>query len=166
MSETREFVKVGQIVGTHGLKGGLRVAPLTDFLERFDEGAVLYVGGRRHTVKEVTWHKGQVRVNLSGVRKIEEAEALKWAYVEVPKADAPTLDEGQYMTQDLIGLRAVTPDGQTIGTVEDVQRAPAQDLLVVAGGLIPAVKEFVKDIDLNNRTITLALIPGMLPEDE
>jgi 16S rRNA processing protein RimM len=166
MSEAREFIKVGQIVAPHGLKGGVRVTVLTDFLERFDEGAVLYIQGRRHTIKDVAWHKGQVRLHLSGVRKLEEAEALKWAYLEVPKADAPTLEEGQYMTKDLIGLRAIAPDGTAIGVIEDVQRSPAQDLLVVAGGLVPAVKEFVKDIDLKEKTITLALIPGMLPEED
>ncbi|MES1227425.1 MAG: ribosome maturation factor RimM [Armatimonadota bacterium] len=166
MNEARDFIKVGQIVGPHGLKGGVRVMSLTDFPERFVVGAVLFVEGRRHVVRDSAWHKGQVRLHLSGLRKMEEAEALKWAYLEVPSSSLPKLEEGEYMTADLIGLTAITPEGDEIGKVDDIVHAPAHDLIQVGDAMVPAVKEFVKQVDLEKGTITLALIPGMLGEDE
>ena len=166
MSEAREFVKVGQIVGAHGLKGGVRVATLTDFPERFTIGAVLFINGRRHVITDSAWHKGQARIHISGVKKMEDAEALKWAYLEVPASAIPKLDEDEYMTANLIGLTAITPEGAEIGKVEDVVSSPAHDLIQVGSAMVPAVKEFVKEIDLQKGTITLALIPGMFEEDE
>lgn len=162
----REFTRVGQVVAPHGLKGGLRVASLTDFPERFEPGQAVYLNGRRHAVTAVAWHKGQARIHLSGVRTMEQAEALKWEYLEVPSSSLPKLDEGEFMTRDLLGLTALTPEGVVIGEVEDVLSSPAHDLIQVAGQLVPAVKEFVRDVDLTNRTMTLALIPGMMGEPE
>lgn len=156
------FVRIGQIVGSFGLKGGLKVAPLTDFSERFEVGSLLYLDGEPREIVEAHWHKSQARLLIEGVTTIEEAEALKWKYLEVPQSDRPQLDEDEFLADDLVGM-SVVEGGKTIGRVSAVVNAPAQDLLIVGDVMIPLVKEFVKRVDLEAKTITVELIEGMRP---
>ena len=161
-----EFVRVGQIVATYGTKGGMRVALLTDFLDRFESGRIVFVRGNRHRVISATVFKGQLRLALSGVTTMEGAEAHKWAYIEVPGDARPTLSKDEFMTNDLIGLRAVDPHGRALGKVADVITSPAHDLLVIRSAMVPAVKQFVKRVDLSKGEIVIDPIPGMFEEDD
>lgn len=156
---------IGQVVGPHGVKGGLRVTILTDFPERFDAGQTVFIHNQPRKIIRATYHKDQVRLDLEQINTREQAENLKWAILTVPEDEIPDLDEDQFLVRDLIGLTAVTTDGKILGPVQDVLPNPAHDIIIVAGAMVPAVKEFVKEIDLKNRTMTLKLIPGMLPED-
>ena len=72
------------------------------------------------------------------------------------------MEENEFFTEDLIGLKVVTTDGQELGVVDDVLGAPAQDILVIGEVMIPAVKEFVKEVDLEAGLIRVELIPGFL----
>lgn len=76
----------------------------------------------------------------------------------------PELEEDQFLTEDLLDLEVYTEDGQLLGTVDEVLNNPAHDILVVGELMIPVVKEFVLDVDLDEEKITVRLIPGMLPE--
>jgi 16S rRNA processing protein RimM len=155
-------VVVGQIVAPFGLKGGLKVVPMTDFPARFEKGAIIYLAGEPRRILEASWHKTQVRVSIEGVQTINEAEALCWKYLTVPDTDKPILEEDEYMASDLIGL-AVVENGQVIGQVDEVVHYPAHDLLRIGETLVPCVKQFVKAIDLEARTVTVELIEGMRP---
>jgi 16S rRNA processing protein RimM len=158
----RGHVKVGQIVGAFGLKGGLKVVPLTEFAERFDIGSLLYLNGEPREILDLHWHKGQARLSLEGVATVEDAEDLQWQYLTIPETDRPELGQDEFLASDLVGM-SVVEDGREIGKVTDVVGAPAHDLLVVDGAMIPLVREFVKTVDLKARTITVVLIPGMRP---
>jgi 16S rRNA processing protein RimM len=167
MAGPEPHVHIGQIVGTHGVKGGLKVLPLTDFPARFEAGEVLFLKGVARKVKRSNWHKGQARIQLEGINDMTTAEALKWEFLSVPESSRPELEEGEFLASDLVGMMVVTESGQEIGPVDEVVPSPGQDLFRVGEVLIPVVKEFVKDIDGEKRVITVALIPGMLPgEDE
>lgn len=157
------YITIGQVVGPHGIKGGLKVKVLTDFRERFDEGRVLFLAGNEAKIKHSTWHKEQVRIQVSGVKDRNRAEELRWEYIFVPESDQPELEEDEFLVADLIGMLAVTEDGTEIGTVEDVFPSPAHDILVIGDGMVPVVSEFVLDIDLDENKIVLNLIPGMIP---
>ncbi|MCH8978663.1 MAG: 16S rRNA processing protein RimM [Armatimonadetes bacterium] len=157
-------IRIGQIVGPFGLKGVVKVQPLTDFEERFEPGAPIFIDSCRREILSCHWQKGQVRLLLEGVGSCEEADALRWKYVTVPASDRPTLGEGEYLSADLVGLR-VFEGGREIGRVEDVIKAPAHDLLKVGGTLIPAVSEFVKRVDLDEGVIEVELIDGLRPEE-
>ena len=67
---------------------------------------------------------------------------------------------------DMIGLKVVTLEGRELGSVDEVLAYPAQDILKIGEVMIPLVKQFVKSVDFEKATITVDLIPGMLPEDE
>ncbi len=157
---------VGQVVGPHGIKGGLRVSVLTDFPERFDRGRRLWLDGTERRVVETTWHKGQARLVLEGVATVEEVERLKWSYLTVPDTDRPKLDDDVFYAKDLLGCEVVTPEGTLIGSLDEVVHAPAHDLLRVGQALVPAVSEFVLQIDLSARRIVVRPIPGLFDDSE
>lgn len=165
MDGQEPHVRVGQIVGTHGVKGGLKVFPLTDIESRFEPGEVVFLRGLAHKIERTTWHKGQVRIQLEGVKGMTYAETLKWEYLTVPESKKPTLEKGVFLARDLVGMKVVTTSGDEVGLVEEVVESPAHDLLRIGNALIPVVKEFVKDIDMEQRTIKVEVIPGLL-EDE
>ncbi len=142
------------------------VFPLTDFLNRFHPGGRLRLNGDWATVAEASWHKNQILLKLVGVDHISDAEKLKGAFLEVPANEKPELEEDEFLTEDLIGLEAVAPDGTLIGRVDDVKESPAHDLLIIGKIMVPAVKHFVKKVDLKSRKIVLELIPGMEGEEE
>lgn len=153
--------KVGQIVGTFGLKGDLKVVPLTDFLDRFKKGSRLRLQGEWTEVTAVRWHQDRPVIRLSGIDSIEAAQRLKWAYLEVPESDQPELAEDEYLTSSLIGMTAFEVSGRQLGEVTEVLRLPAHDVIVIGNLMIPAVKSFVQDIDVLERKIVVRLIPGM-----
>ena len=163
-TEPPGHVRVGQVVGAFGVKGMLKVLPLTDFAERFAPGSLLYLHGEPRKVLEVHWHKGQARVHLEGINTVEEANAQQWAHLTVPELDRPRLGADEFFAADLIGM-SVVEKGMLLGVVQDVLHAPAQDLIQIEGALIPCVKQFVKSVDMVARKIDVELIEGMRPGD-
>jgi 16S rRNA processing protein RimM len=156
---------VGKVVGTHGLKGLLKVLPLTDFPERFDVGKHVSIKGREYEITQSQWHNRQVRLGLKDIGTIELAEGLVGSEVTVDDSDAPELEEGEYLVADLIGLEVVDVSGRKLGTVDEVIDGAAHDVYRVGHALVPAVKEFIKSIDLAGGRMTVAPIPGMFDED-
>jgi len=143
----------------------MKVAPLTDFLERFDPDRTVYLGTSLHTIESSQWHKGQVRIEISGIETSEEVEELRWRYLTVPASERPALEEDEYLTVELIGLKVVE-SGKEIGVVNNVIRSAVNDLLEVDGVLIPAVAQFVKRVDVAGGVVEVELIDGMRPGDQ
>lgn len=160
------FVPVGEVVGIFGLKGWIKVRPLTEFAERFDPGASLNIGSDVFRVTDVGWKEAQVRLKLEGIDTPEAAESLRGAILTAPKDEHPELDEDEYYTADLIGLEVVDEEGSVLGKVDEVLPAPAQDLLKVGAVLIPVVRDFVREVSLEEGRIVVRLIPGMLPSSD
>jgi 16S rRNA processing protein RimM len=157
-------VRIGRIVGPHGVRGAVRVEILTDFPERFRKGARVWIGDRETVVERSSYHQGQARVQFQGVSSVEQAEELRWAFVTVPADDRPSLGDGQYLARDLIGLPVFATDGRLLGTLDEVSHYPAHDVWRVGDILVPAVREFVPTVDLEAGRIVVRLIPGMEPE--
>jgi 16S rRNA processing protein RimM len=109
-------------------------------------------------------HKGRPLIKLRGIDDVTAAEALQWEYLEA--TGRPELDEDEFLADDLIGLSVVTIEGETLGTIDDVMPYPAQDVLQVGEIMIPMVKQFVKEVDLEKGSVTVQLIPGMRPGEE
>lgn len=156
---------MGRIVGAHGLRGHIKVEPLTEYWERFDAGARLRLRDDWVTVEDSKVHKNRPLLKLSGIDNLDAAEALQWEYLEAAPM-SPQLEEDEYLTSDLVGMTVATKDGRELGSVDEVLMLPAQDVLRIGALMIPVVKEFVKDVDLDLRRIEVELIPGMLPDEE
>ena len=157
------YRKVAQIVGVFGLKGVLKVRPMTDFLERFEPGSSLLLDGREVVIEEVSVQQNKLLVKLEGVDHVDDGRALQFHYLEAPTDFVPELDEDEYRTVDLVGLHVFTTDEEPLGVVKDIFSTPAHDVIVVGEILIPAIKEFVKEIDIPNGRMVVKLIEGMRP---
>lgn len=151
---------LGRIVAPHGVRGEVRLKAETDRPEILADLPHLYVNGNRYGLLAVRPHKNVYCLTLAGVTTREAAEALVGAWVEMPREELPPRPEGQYYLVDLIGLRAETPAGEFLGTVEDILQPGANDVFVIRGGergeiLLPALKRFVHAIDLaSGRLVT------------
>src|SRR4051812_33836613 len=94
--------RIGRIVGTHGLKGEVKVEVLTDFVDRLEVGRRLRLRGDWVTVQSARVHKNRLMLTLSGIDHIGKAEELQWEYLEAPTDERPELEEDEYITADLI----------------------------------------------------------------
>lgn len=156
------FVRVGQIAGAFGLKGQVKIQPLTDYAaERFRKGVRLRLDGDWVEIETASVHKGRPLLKLKGIDTIDAAEALQFKYLEV--ADRPRMERDEFLVSDLMGLHVQTIDGEDLGKVDEVLQNPAHEIIVVSGIMIPLVEQFVTAIDLRKETVTVKLIPGMRP---
>lgn len=157
---------VGRVVGVFGIRGAIKVESLTDFPERFAPGAVVWIGGVSRKIVKTHWHNDQVRIQVEGIETPEQAEALRGKEVQIPSSLRPKLGSGEFMNRDLEGLRVVDVRRGEIGRVDAIHKGAAHDHLEISGILVPAIKEFVKEIDLEAGVMTVDLIDGMAPGEE
>lgn len=170
-----DFVAVGKVTTYQGNRGEVRVLPLTGFPEQFSPGSRLWAtkkgAARVLEVENARLDKRFIVLKLVGIHSIDDAELLRGALLEVPKSELVPLPEGHYYVFEIEGLRVVTTEGRYLGKVVQVISGTANDVYEVAreqtksGGqgniLIPAVREIVKDINLDLGTMTVNLIPGL-----
>jgi 16S rRNA processing protein RimM len=159
-------MRIGQIVGAHGLKGYVKVQPLTEFLERLKVGSRLRLQGDWVTVEAFSLHKGRPLMKLSGIETMTAAESVQWQYLEATEEFQPELAEDEFLLEDLIDLKVVTDTGQPLGTVDEVMESPAHDILVIGNIMIPFVDEFIREVNFDSETIIVHLIPGLLPDSD
>lgn len=166
------LVVIGEIARAHGLRGEVRVRPLTDHPERFERvrECVLWDAARdRREPRRITTARRQgaaVVVALADCDSLEAARDLVGRLVAVPKAEALPLPPGRFYPWQLEGCRVLTEDGTEIGRVSGVEASSLQDLWVVAGRerdhLIPAVPEIVREVDLAGRRVVIRPPEGLL----
>lgn len=153
---------VGQVVAPFGTRGAVRVRPETDFPGRFrclEEVCLELPDGeeRVYRVREARLTPKGVILLLAGCDDRNCAEALRRAWVKVRPSMAVPLPEGCYYVHQIIGLRAVTEDGRDLGEIVEVIRSSANDVYVTPSAMIPAVREFVREVDLRGGRIVVSL---------
>lgn len=167
------WVSIGRITAPHGLRGAVRVYPLTDVPDRFAALKYAYVHApgkprQRVTVERAAYRKQMAIVYFQEITDIDAAEALRDAYLQVPKEEVAPLPEDAYYVFELIGLDVWTDEGVHVGRIADVLTpGVGNDVYVVerereSEVLIPAVKEFVVEIDLPGSRLVIRPIPGLL----
>jgi 16S rRNA processing protein RimM len=154
-------IPVGRIVGAFGIRGQVKVQSLTDFTERLDKGRTVYLDAEPIVIKASQVHKNQFLLTFDGIPDATTAEKLQWKTLEADADNGPELDEDEFLSEDLVGLMVLTEEGRPLGKVDEVLPYPAQDILVVGKLMIPAVKEFVREVDLEGKTIKVKLLEGM-----
>lgn len=144
------YIKIGKISTAHGIKGTVRIMPLTDDITRFNSLKYVYLFNgsaiQKLMIEAVQLNGNIVLIKFEGINNRNEAEALKNMFVHVDRENAVTLDEDEYFIEDLIGLNAYDLNNVNIGTVSDIIQTGAVDVLVITGQrkyLIPALKENV-----------------------
>ena len=170
MAGAPDWLVVGKIVAAFGTKGELRVMSQTDFPDRFAPGAELWIEreDRSYRVEHCRWQKGQAVLKLSAVEDRDRAEELSGRYLRVPGSQLAELEDGEYYLFQLIGLNAVTDEGRELGRLKEVLQTGANDVYIVETPrgelLLPAIKDVIKQVDLPSGTLTVHLLPGLLPD--
>lgn len=164
-----EFRAVGRVERPWGLRGDLKVLPLTDFSERFAVGARLFLAGEERAVVAGRWQKGRVYLRLAGIESEAAAEALRGELLEVRESDRAVLAEGEYYLDEIVGCAVRGETGEAIGIVREVLQPGANDVYVVARRgqrdlLLPAIADVVRRVDIERKEITVDLPEGLDPD--
>ena len=166
-----KYLEIGQIVNTFGIKGMVKVKPFTDNIKRFDKLEKVYIknkeGKKEYKIEEVKYHKNMVLIKFVGIENPEEANLLRESYLLVDRETEEPLEEGTYYIVDMIGLEVYTDKGENLGILEDIFNTGSNDIYVVKNELgkqilLPAIKEVIKQVDMENKKITVHLIPGLV----
>ena len=163
------FRAVGRVERPWGLRGHVKVLPLTDFPERFASGATIFLGGEERTVLEDRWQKGRVYLRLTGIDSLNAAEALRGQLAEVRETAVMPLDKDEYFVDQIEGCEVLLPNGSMIGTVREVIQPGANDVYVVGRSgrkdlLVPAIRDVVLSVDVDAQVIVVDPPPGLDPE--
>lgn len=156
-------IVIGKIVAPHGVRGDIRIMPLTDRPEQFlNLSYLLLEDGRQLTVKAARFHKRMVLVSTKEITTMNDAELLRDKKILIRAEDLPPLEEGRFYVADLIGLPVFDEEGKQLGTFKDSITTGSNDVYIVAvpGSkdlLIPALKIYVREINLQEKRIVVKL---------
>ncbi len=156
-------IVVGVVRGAHGVRGEVRVEPMTDrAAERFRAGFRFTTDDGTLVVASVRGTSDSPIVRFDGIRDRDAAEKLNGRELRIARATARR--PGEYLWADLIGLEAYTPDGTRVGEVTEVLRAGGADVLVVRDGarevLLPTIDTVVREVDVEGGRIVV------IPQEE
>lgn len=166
-----QFLRVGVISSTHGLKGEVKVFPTTDDPKRFHKlKKVILDTGKEQIPLNVTgvkFFKNQVILKFREFDDINEIEKYKNCDLLVTREQAVPLEENENFIVDLIGLQVVTDENKVLGTLTDVLQTGANDVYVVETEdkkeiLLPAIPSCILDVDLEEEVMTVHVLEGLL----
>ena len=162
-----DIIKLGKITAPQGIKGEVRVYPYTDKPTRFSEIEAVLLNGRRCRIEKARYMKNMAVLKLEGIDDRNAAEAVRNRELLLPREELWKQPEDTYFVDDLVGCAVVSEDGAPVGTLKTIHSRPAQDLYEIekedgSSFLLPAVKEFIRSVDPQNKTITIHLIEGLL----
>ena len=167
----QEYFEIGQIVNTFGIKGFVKVNPFTDDVHRFEELKSVLVEKNKQLIEmqieEIKYQKNVVLIKFKEILDINMAEKYKGCYIKILRKDAKKLPKDTYIIADLIGLNVYTEDGRLLGKVNDIYNNRANDVYVVKDDLgkqilLPAIKDVIKQIDIEEEKIIVHLIDGLV----
>lgn len=167
-----DYIYVGKIVGTHALKGEVKVISETDFKdERYQKGSRLYLSVNGEmvpvTVESHRTHKHFDLLTFEGLHSINDVERYVNSEIYVHTSQLESLEDDEYYYFELMGCTVITEDDVEVGVVTKVVNYGASDLLVVKDDrgkevMIPFVDEFILEVNLETRTIRIHVIEGLL----
>jgi 16S rRNA processing protein RimM len=165
----RSLYSIGRIAKAIGVRGEVVVNQVTS-ASRFRNLHSVLVGPDDHRVdsraieKIIPGPRG-IRVKFGGVNSRNDAEALIGQFLFVRRSERVKLRQNSFFVDDIVGLKVIDEDGKALGEVREVLKMPAQDIYVVARAtgnmMVPAVREFIRKVDLAAGTLTVRLIEGM-----
>ena len=159
-----EFVKAGEIVTTHGVKGEVKVLPWLDSPEDLCDFERCRISGKEYIIESCRIQKTCNLVKLSGVDTMEAAQAMRGKVIELYRSD---ISDEVIFADELKGVE-VFCEGERIGIIRDVLDYPGNSVYVVKGEyeyMIPAVKQFVLSTDVDANRMEVRLIQGMRSDE-
>lgn len=165
-----DLLQVGVVTTTHGVRGEVKVFPMTDDSARFKKlkNVILDTGKEKldMEITNVKFFKNLVIVKFKGYDNINDVERFRQAKLLVTRDNAVELAENEYFIADLIGLKASSDEGEDLGEITDVLQTGANDVYVISKEgtpdlLVPAIKDCVVNVDIEAGTIVLHLLDGL-----
>jgi 16S rRNA processing protein RimM len=165
------LITIGKAVKPFGVKGEIKVEPITDFPGRFKDLRRVYLvspAGKEIEceVKFVRYAGVVPLLLLDGYDSPEKAVALNGWLIKVPENETVPLPEGQYYWHELIGMEVLSESGEKLGTLENIFRTGSNDVYVLKRGrrevYLPATKEVIKQVDLKERRMVIHLMEGLM----
>lgn len=162
--------QVGVISSTHGIAGEVKVFPTTDDVKRFKKlKQVILDTGKEELnleISQVKFFKQMVILKFKEFNNINEVERFRGKSLYVTRENAVKLQKDEYFIADMIGMKVVSTEGEDMGILHDVLQTGANDVYVVQKSgcpelLLPAIKDCVRDVDMEQGIITVYLMPGL-----
>lgn len=163
-----EFFNVGQIVNTHGIKGEVKVIPLTDDVNNFKKYGKVLVGEEWKNILGVKFQKDRVILKLEGIETMDEAETYKKKYLRILREEQPELEEGTFYLKDIIDCMVYDTEDKELGKVFEVIQTKNNDVYWIKSPkelLIPVLKDIVLDIDIEGKKIIIRPVGEWQDED-
>lgn len=167
-------VVIGRIIGAHGVKGGMKILPLTDYPDRFismDEISVERPGKPRTVLKVSSivpqTGKGVFLLNAEGINDRDSAESFRGMEITVAKDERVDLSDDEFWIDQIIGLKVIdSSNGDELGRVEDVFPTGANDVYEIKASdgtcrAIPAIADVISEIDVEHGLMKIRLIEGL-----
>ncbi|TJX16198.1 16S rRNA processing protein RimM [Tissierella creatinini] len=165
-----EYTIVGKLINTHGIKGEVKVYPLTDDIERFSYLKSAYIGEGKLpvTIESVKYNKGMAILKFKGYDDINQILKFKDQYLYVDDDNKVVLPDNHFFISDLIGCKVYDMKNIFIGHIVDVLQGYSNDVYVIKDKekskdyLIPAVKAFIKEVNIEEKIIFIDPLEGMI----
>lgn len=156
----KEFLAVGQIINTHGIKGEVKVYPLTDDTRRFRKLDTVYIDGIERKVSWCKLQPDKIILKIEGIETPEDAYKFRDKYIEIKRDNAVKLENDRYFVADIIGSKVIDENDNEIGNVFDVIVTGSNDVYWVKEDgkedvLVPALKSVIVKMDMENKLITI-----------
>ena len=164
-------LQVGVISSTHGVRGEVKVFPTTDDVTRFRQLKKVYLDTVREMlpleIQNVKFFKQFAILKFKGIDNINDIEKYRGKSLMIDREDAVDLDEDEYFIADMIGMKVCTEDGSEFGTLKDVMETGANDVYIIDSlehgeVLIPAIRECILDVDMDEECMTIHLMEGLV----
>ncbi|MBR6573240.1 MAG: 16S rRNA processing protein RimM [Clostridia bacterium] len=169
----KEFLSVGKIVGTHGVRGMVRIQPWCDTPEFLCSFKTVYLdenGGNKLQLITPKPHGNVVISTIKNVNSIDDAEKLRNKIIYIKRDDAK-LEDDQYFIEELIGCEAIDVDtNELLGIVSDVSQTGANDVWHIKKNdkeyLIPCIDEVVISVDIQNNKVIIKQMKGLFDDED
>lgn len=164
-------LQVGVISSTHGVRGEVKVFPTTDDVKRFKDLKHIYLDTGKEQmsleIEGVKFFKQFAILKFKGIDNINDIEKYKGRPLFVDREDAVELEEDEYYIADMIGISVFTEDGEEFGTLKDVMETGANDVYIIDSKehgevLLPAIKDCVLDVNIEEGKMTVHIMEGLI----
>jgi len=163
-----QLFKIGKIVNTHGVKGEVKVYPLTEDVNKFKQLKTVLVGGIEKKILGVKFQKDRVILKIEGIDSMNDAETYKEKYIEISRDNEPELPPDTYYVSDLKECKVYDTNEKDLGRVFDVLSTPNNDVYWIKEPkelLIPVLRDIVLSVDVNLKKIVIKPVGEWQDED-
>lgn len=169
----KQYLETGKIVGTHGIRGMVRVQPWSDsgeFLNNFKRFFLSPDGENELKAVKIQPHGGVVLIAFKGIDTVEQAESLRGKTIYIFRDDI-SLPEGRYFIDDLIGCEVFDADsGEKYGIISEVSQTGANDVWHISSGgreyLLPAIDEVIVSVDPEKERLEIRPMKGIFDDED